>query len=69
MVVVPEREIEAAMVALLAEDQVVAEGSGAVGVAAVRAGLVDARGGTIAVVVTGANVDAAVLARLLAARA
>ena len=68
VVVVPEAEIESAMAALLAEDQVVAEGSGAVGVAAVRAGLVDASRGPIAVVVTGANVDAAVLARLLAAR-
>ena len=40
VVVVPEAEIEDAIVALLAEDQVVAEGSGAVGVAALRAGLV-----------------------------
>jgi threonine dehydratase len=67
VVVVPEAEVEAAMAALVADDQIVAEGSGAVGVAAVRAGLVDARRGAVAVVVTGANVDAAVLARLLAA--
>ena len=38
VVVVDETEIEDAMVALLAADQVVAEASGAVGVAAVRAG-------------------------------
>jgi threonine dehydratase len=69
VVVVPEAEIEAAVVALLAEDQVVAEGSGAIGVAAIRAGLVDARRGPTAVVVTGANIDVAVLARLLAAHA
>jgi threonine dehydratase len=69
VVVVPEVEIETAVAALVAEDQVVAEGSGAIGVAAVRAGLVDASRGPVAVVVTGANVDAAVLARLLAARA
>jgi threonine dehydratase len=64
---VSEPEIEDAMIALLAQDQVIAEGSGAVGVAALRAGRV--RGGDhrpVAVVVTGANVDARVLARLLA---
>jgi threonine dehydratase len=69
VVVVPEAEIEAAVVALLAADQVVAEGSGAIGVAAIRAGLVDAHRGPTAVVVTGANIDVAVLARLLAAHA
>jgi threonine dehydratase len=68
VVVVPERDTEDAIVALLAEDQVVAEGSGAVGVAAVRAGLVSMKEGPVAVVVTGANIDAAVLGRLLAAR-
>ncbi|HEV8253805.1 MAG TPA: threonine/serine dehydratase [Vicinamibacteria bacterium] len=67
VVIVPEAAIEDAMVALLAEDQVVAEASGAIGVAAVRAGLVDAGRGC-AIVITGANVDASVLARLLAAR-
>jgi threonine dehydratase len=70
IVTVSEEETEEAMVALLAGDQVVAEGSGAVGVAAVRAGRVAARPGRpTVVVVTGANVDAPVLARLLAARA
>jgi threonine dehydratase len=63
---VPEPEIEAAIVALLAHDQVVAEASGAVGVAAVRAGLVAIEAeGPIVAVVTGGNVDARVLARLL----
>ena len=69
VVVVPERDIEDAIVALLAEDQVVAEASGAVPVAAVRAGLVSTREGPIALVVTGANIDLPVLQRLLAARA
>ena len=69
VVMVSEAEIEEAMVALLAQDQVVAEGSGAVGVAALRSGRVRARGGRAVAVVTGANVDAPVLARLLAARA
>jgi threonine dehydratase len=71
---VPEAEIERAMVALLAEDQVLAEASGAVGVAVLRAGLsttdgqaVGDDGRPVAVVVTGSNVDTRVLARLLQA--
>jgi threonine dehydratase len=69
-VLVSEEEIADAMVALLARDQVVAEGSGAVGVAALRAGRVHAaEGRPIAVVVTGANVDASLLSRLLHERA
>jgi len=67
VVVVAEAEIEEAIVALLTEDQVVAEGSGALGVAAIRAGRVRADG-PLAAVITGGNIDAAVLARLLAAR-
>ena len=67
---VPEAEIERAMVALLTDDQVLAEGSGAAGVAALRAGLVPDLGDRpVVVVVTGANVDAAVLRRLLSAGA
>jgi threonine dehydratase len=66
VVLVSEPEIEDAMVALLAQDQVVAEGSGAVGVAALRNGRFRPRDDRpVAVVITGANVDARVLARLL----
>jgi threonine dehydratase len=69
-VLVSEDEIEDAMVALLSRDLVVAEGSGAVGVAALRAGKVGTSPGRpVAVVVTGGNVDASVLARLLSDRA
>jgi len=70
VVVVPEKEIEDAIVALLADDQVVAEGSGAVGVAALRAGLVESArdGRPVVAVVTGGNIDADVLARLLQRR-
>ena len=61
-----EAEIEDAIVALLAADQVVAEASGAVGVAALRAGKVASAGrGPVVAVVTGGNIDARVLARLL----
>ena len=67
VVEVSEPEIEDAIVALLADDQVVAEGSGAVGVAALRSGrllLGDGMGPAV-VVVTGGNIDVRTLARLL----
>jgi threonine dehydratase len=69
IVEVSEPEIEDAIVALLAADQVVAEASGAVGVAALRSGkLGDTGRGPIVAILTGGNIDATVLARLLAAR-
>ena len=67
VVTVSETEIGDAIVALLAADQVVAEASAAVGVAAVRARKVEADGPVVAIV-TGGNIDAGVLARLLAER-
>jgi threonine dehydratase len=69
-VLVSEGGIEDAMAALVAADQVVAEASGAVGIAALRAGSVrTVPGRPVAVVISGANVDARVLARVLNARA
>ena len=69
VVEVSEAEIEGAIGALLAEDQVVAEGAGAAPVAALMSGRVEARDGRPAVaIVSGGNVDAAVLARALARR-
>jgi threonine dehydratase len=66
VVTVAESEIEDAIVALIAQDQVVAEGSGAVGVAALRSGRLRMEDGRpVAVVITGANIDARVLGRLL----
>jgi len=63
---VSETEIVDAIVALVTHDQVVAEGSGAVGVAALRSGRLRLDDGRpAAVVVTGANIDARVLGRLL----
>jgi threonine dehydratase len=62
---VNEAEIEAAIVALAAHDQVIAEGSAATGVAAVASGRIRDDGRPIVVVVTGGNLDVAVLARLL----
>ena len=64
---VSEAEMEDAIAALLAEDQVVSEASGVVGVAALRAGKIAPRDGRpIAVVITGGNVDARILSRALA---
>jgi threonine dehydratase len=65
---VPESAIEETIAALLAEDQVVAEGAGALAAAALRCGRVTADGRPIALVVSGGNIDARHLARLLAAR-
>ena len=62
---VSETEIEDAMVALLAADQVVAEASAAVTVAALRTERVTG-GGPFVAILTGANVDLPVLSRLLA---
>ena len=66
VVAVTEPEIESAIVALLAGDQVVAEASGAVGVAALRSGKVKSGDGPIVAVVTGGNIDVSVLRQLLA---
>ena len=68
VVAVSEDEIEDAIAALASQDQVSAEGSGAVGVAALRAERVALGPGPAVVVVTGGNLDAAVLARILGPR-
>jgi len=69
IVTVSETEIVEAIVALLTHDQVVAEGAGAVGVAALLSGRLRLGDGRpAAVVVTGANIDARVLGRLLTQR-
>jgi threonine dehydratase len=66
VVVVPEQEIVDTVVALVRDDQILAEASGAVGVAALRAGRVRTRDTRPAVaVVTGANIEVGVLGRLL----
>ncbi len=70
IVEVGEAEIEDAVAALVARDQVVAEASGAVGVAALRSGRYRPRDSRpVTAVVSGANIDARVLARILAAHA
>jgi len=68
VVTVSEAEIEQAIVALAANDQVIAEGSGAAAFAAIAAGRVAADGRPVVAVITGGNLDVSVLARLLHAR-
>lgn len=63
-VAVPLDDVAAAMRLLAGRARVVAEGAGALGVAAALAGA--AGGGRVVCVVSGGNVDAAVLARVLA---
>jgi threonine dehydratase len=67
-VTVPEPDLEDTIVALLAEDQVVAEGSGALAAAALRSGRLSSVARPVVAVVSGGNIDATQLARLLAAR-
>jgi threonine dehydratase len=62
---VTEDEIADAMVLLAESAKLVAEGAGAVAVAAVRSGRLGPAGGTTAVVVSGGNVDGGLLAELL----
>ena len=64
----PERAIRAAVAQLATEAGLVVEGSGAVGVAALRAGLIAGSGGDddAVVVLTGRNVTSALLRDLLA---
>jgi threonine dehydratase len=69
VVLVSEAEIEDAIVALLGEDQVVAEASGAVGIAALRSGKYRGDGRPVVTIVTGGNIDTSVLRRLLSVRA
>jgi threonine dehydratase len=62
---VSEDEVQNAMAALLVHDQVVAEASGAVAVAAILSGRLPLGRGATAAVVTGGNLDAAVLRQIV----
>ena len=66
VVLVDEEQIADAMAWSLGVHHLVVEGSGALGIAALRARLGGLAGSRAAVVLTGRNVDAAVLASLLA---
>ena len=66
IVLVSERDLAAAVVGLVEEEHVIAEGAGAAATAAVVGRRVDVAGRRVAVIVTGSNIDRARLAALLA---
>ena len=61
---VDERQLGAAISSLLEHEQLIAEGAGAVGIAALLARTLDVRGKRVAVVLSGANIDHEKLAAL-----
>lgn len=68
MVTVAEPEIERAIVVLAREERVVAEGSGAVGVAALLGGTINTLDGPVVIVISGGNIDPETLERVLEGR-
>ena len=64
-VLVSEEEIAAAMAFALERHHLVVEGSGAVGIAALRAGKLQRLGKHVAVVISGANVDMSLLLQVI----
>ena len=65
MVVVEEDEITQAMMMLLERSKLLVEGAGAVGLAAVLGGRIQVAGERVAVVLSGGNVDAHLIARVV----
>ncbi len=65
LVLVDEEEIANSILFLLEREKTVAEGAGAVGVAALLHSKIDLKGQTAAVVVSGGNVDVTLLARII----
>lgn len=66
LVTVSEQDLEAAVVGLVAAEHVIAEGAGAAATAAIVGRRVDVSGHRVAVIVSGANIDRARLAVILA---
>ncbi|MGQ9626252.1 MAG: threonine ammonia-lyase [Anaerolineae bacterium] len=64
IVLVSEEEMYRAIYTLLETSQIVVEGSGAVGVAAMLSGKVNAQGRKVAVVLSGGNIDASLLVKI-----
>jgi threonine dehydratase len=65
MAMVGERDLRASIRELARQEHLVAEGAGVAGIAALAAGLVGSRSRTTAVIVSGANIDLALLAQVL----
>jgi threonine dehydratase len=69
VILVSEEEIYEAVFFLLQAAQLVVEGSGAVGVAALLSGKVDLKGKKVAVILSGGNIDMGVLSQIMGQRA
>jgi threonine dehydratase len=65
MVLVDEEEIAEAILLLLEREKTVAEGAGAVGLAALVQGRLELRGKRVAVIVSGGNIDVNLVARII----
>jgi threonine dehydratase len=68
VILVSEEEIYEAVFFLLQTAQLVVEGSGAVGVAALLSGKVDLKGKKVAVILSGGNIDIEVLSQIMGSR-
>lgn len=68
IVLVTEEEIRAAVLALLESAQLVVEGAGAVGVAALLAGKIDLEGKKVAAILSGGNIDTDLLFQIMKER-
>ncbi len=66
IVVVPEVDVQRAVAWLLSQEQLVVEGSGAIAIAPLLNGQVEAKGSRVTAVLTGRNLDASQLHRILA---
>lgn len=65
VVAVSENEIARAILSVLEKQKLVAEGAGAVGIAAAMYGKVDLRGKTVCALLSGGNVDVTMLERII----
>ena len=65
VVAVSENEIAGAILSVLEKQKLVAEGAGAVGIAAAMYGKVDLRGKTVCALLSGGNVDVTMLERIM----
>jgi len=68
VILVSEEEIYEAVSFLLQAAQMVVEGSGAVGVAALLSGKADLKGRKVAVILSGGNMDIELLSRIMGIR-
>ncbi len=66
VLIVPEADVRRAVAWLLAHEQMVVEGSGAIAIAPLLSGRVDAAGKNVVAVLTGRNLDTSLLQEILA---